>query len=544
MISIQKYSLSSISEPELKLDSDILSLTNIPITYKEATTGPNRLKWIPAIKRELSSLEKHKVWTILPREKDMAVVPVKWIFAIKKDGTYKARLVAVGCRDTEKYTPAGKATPTPSSDTVRWLIAHVSYSKIKLIQLDIITAFIHADIDRLKYVSLGPGVPGNRKNQVCKLNRALYGLVTAPKCWYRTFDAKLRSYGFERSVREPCLYTKTVGPFTIIALVYVDDVLLACEDDALLTQTITQISNDFEVKNLGFPTKFLGIDVSVDTNKVISLSQEPFLEKVLREFQMEDSHPVRNPMLKDNDYSKLTRNQTNFPYKNVLGNLMWLANYTRPDIAYSVNFLARFQTNPSEEHWIMLKRIMRYLNGTRNSGLTFDQRSTSILDTFVDSSFMDDPATKKSTTGYLIRYHGNNIAWKSRLQRTMSKSTTHAEYIAICDASTNILFLAHLINETLNMPNIFPIPLYEDNSACITVCEKTTTRTSLNYLEREELLVRELFERNKLKPEKVISKEQIADIFTKPLTGNQFKYLSSKLIRPIIAVENRRDSET
>lgn len=532
-ISIQKCSLSSIYDPELKFDSDVISVTKVPITYNEAISGQDRLKWLPAIKQELHSMNKHNVWTIIPREKDMSVVPVKWVFGIKKDGRHKARLVVIGCRDTEKYTPADKATPTPSSDTIRWLLAHVSYSKINLIQLDITTAFLHADIDRLKYISIPPGVQGNKKNQVCKLNRALYGLTTAPKCWYQTFDTKLRSYGFERSIREPCLYSKNIESFTVIALVYVDDVLLSCENDLILTETITQISKDFEVKNLGFPTKFLGIDITIDTNKIISLSQEQFLEKVLREFKMDDSHPVRNPMLRDNDYSKLTRNQTNFPYKNVLGNLMWLANYTRPDIAYSVNFLARFQANPSEEHWIMLKRIMRYLNGTQNSGLTFDQRSSTILDTFVDSSFMDDPTTKKSTTGYLIRYRGNVIAWKSRLQRSMSMSTTHAEYIAICDTSTNLLFLANLINETLNVPTIFPIPLHEDNSACVTVCEKTISRTRLNYLDKPYLLVRELFEQNKLKPVKVTSKEQIADIFTKPLTGDQFKYLSSKLITQI-----------
>lgn len=534
-ISLKTFALPSIYAPEFKLDSDILSLTNVPITYKEAISGPDRLKWIPAIKKELECMNKHKVWTVVPREKEMSIVPVKWIFTIKKDNTYKARLVAVGCRDTEKYTSAEKATPTPSSDTVRWLIAHVSYSKTKLVQLDITTAFLHAKIDRLKHISIPPGVSENNKTHVCKLNQALYGLTTSPRCWYQTFDAKLQTYGFERNIREPCLYLKKNKSLnsSIIALVYVDDVLLTSDDENLISETIAQISNDFEVKNLGFPSKFLGIDISIDEHKNISMSQEKFLQKVLKEFKMDESHPVRNPMLRDNDYTKLKKNQTEFPYKNVLGNLMWLAINTRPDIAFSVNFLARFQANPTEEHWIMLKRIMRYLNGTRNTGLIFDQKSANILDTYVDSSFMDDPKTKRSTSGYVIRYYGNVIAWKSRLQTSMSRSTTHAEYLAICDASTNIMFIANLINETLDMPEIYPIPLYEDNSACITVCEKTTQRTKLNYLDKPYLLVRELFEQKKLKPIKIASKEQIADLFTKPLTGEQFINLSKKIVSQI-----------
>jgi hypothetical protein len=255
-ISINTCSLSSIYKPEF---SENLSQTNVPITYREATTGQDRLKWIPAIKHELNCMTKHNVWTIVPRDKDISVVPVKWVFNIKNNEKFKARLVAIGCRDTEKYRPADKATPTPSSDIIRWLFAHVSYTKKKLVQIDITTAFLHANIDRVKYISIPPGVQGNNKTHVCKLNRALYGLATSPKCWYQAFDAKLRTYGFERNIREPCLYTKKNDSSIIIAVVYVDDVLLTSEDDDLISETITQIANDFEVKNLGFPTKFLGL---------------------------------------------------------------------------------------------------------------------------------------------------------------------------------------------------------------------------------------------------------------------------------------------
>lgn len=88
---------------------------------------------------------------------------------------------------------------------------------------------------------------------------------------------------------------------------------------------------------------------------------------------------------------------------------------------------------------------------------------------------------KKSTTGYIICHRGNVIAWKFRLKRFISTSTTHAEYLAIYDASPDILFLANLIHEILDIPEIYPFPLYEDNSACITVWEKTLSRTRLSY---------------------------------------------------------------
>ena len=212
---------------------------------------------------------------------------------------------------------------------------------------------------------------------------------------------------------------------------------------------------------------------------------------------------------------------------------MWLANHTRPDITYAVNYLARFQANPNEEHWIMMKRIMRYLNGTRNKGLTFDKDESTILDAFVDAAYLDDPVTKRSTTGYLIRYHGNIIAWKSKLQRTFATSTSHAEYVAICDASSDILFLSHMIDETLNESSVHPVTIFEDNSSCVTTCENPTMKGKLKHLDKSLLTVKNHFENKELKTVKINTKNQLADLLTKPLTGDQFQYLSQQLISNI-----------
>lgn len=140
---------------------------------------------------------------------------------------------------------------------------------------------------------------------------------------------------------------------------------------------------------------------------------------------------------------------------------------------------------------------------------------------------------KKSTTGYIICHRGNVIAWKFRLKRFISTSTTHAEYLAIYDASPDILFLANLIHEILDIPEIYPFPLYEDNSACITVWEKTLSRTRLSYLDKPYLIVKGYFTQNKINPVKIASNEELADILTKPLTGDQFQFLSSKPVKPL-----------
>jgi len=134
-----------------------------------------------------------------PRTKSIPTIPAKWVFGIKGNGQKKARLVVVGCRDTEIYSPNDKTSPTPSMDTTRWLLAHASHDKLNLVQIDVKCAFLQANIDRTKYIALPPGVKGNPKTQVARLNRALYGLAISPKCWYLRIDTFLTQHGFERS---------------------------------------------------------------------------------------------------------------------------------------------------------------------------------------------------------------------------------------------------------------------------------------------------------------------------------------------------------
>ena len=178
-------------------------------------------------------------------------------------------------------------------------------------------------------------------------------------------DEYLTSNGFERSCREPCLYTKLITlpdgrKITIILLVYVDDILIACEIQTLIDETIKLLSNNFNTKILGFPTRFLGIDISIDANKNISLNQTLYLDSVLQQFKMHESKPVTTPMLKNNELSPLQKvTPPQFAYRSAIGCLMYLANNTRPDIMFAVHFLARFQNNPLDVHFVMIKRIFR-----------------------------------------------------------------------------------------------------------------------------------------------------------------------------------------
>lgn len=531
-IAIKSCKMPTIFEPyNTQFDKDFHSMNSVPLTYKQATNTDNKHEWIDAIQTELNSMSKHNVWEIVPYQKPMSVIPVKWVFGIKSDGRKRARLVAVGCRDPETYTSVDTASPTPSIDTTRWIFAHCSYHKLPLIQLDIKTAFLHSKLDRTKYITLPPGIEGNSKTHVAKLNKALYGLATAPKCWYNTFDKFMTSIAFQRSCREPCLYTKFVHTTVIIVLMYVDDILITSSKQSLIDKIIESISANFDTKVLGFPKHFLGIDIHLDENLNISLSQHKYIDNLLQEFRMHESKPVSTPILKNNENNKIDKIQPpSFHFRSAIGSLLYLANNTRPDITFAVHFLARFQCNPQDVHYIMIKRILRYLNGTRSHKLKYDKVSENILESYVDASFRDDPTTGKSTTGYLIRYHGNIIAWRSRVQHSVAHSTTEAEYLAITDAASDILFLGRMTEETTHLTNVFPVTIFEDNSGCITQTVKTTSRGRLKHLEKKYLDYQKHFENKEFKAVKVDTKNQLADILTKPLPTDKFMAIRAQIL--------------
>jgi ribosomal protein S8/transposase InsO family protein len=513
---------------ENHFDKHIYSCDEVPITYDEAITGKSKQKWLPAIRTELDSMSKHEVWNIVSKTKDMKPVPTKWIFSIKHDGTYKARLVVIGCNDSEKYTPSERASPTPSLPTIRWLLAFASINEIYIRQLDFRTAFLHGTIDREKYITIPQGLEIDRRNFVAKLNKALYGLAISPRCWYQTFDKFIRSHDFTRNCREPCIYTKQYKQSIIILLIYVDDILLFSRDNKLIAKTLELLRTTFEIKDLGFPSTFLGIEITKDEKGYLQLSQQKFVLETLKNFNMIDANSVPTPIttLKIDTTDK---NSNEFPYKKATGTLLFLANTTRPDICFAVNYVSRFQANPKDEHWKMVKRIFRYLKGTTEYKLKYDKNTDKQFEVYVDADYGGDPTTRRSTTGYLITYNDNVIHWRSHLQQTIARSTTEAEYIAICDVSTEILFLVYLSTETIERIRL-PVTLFEDNTGAISQCEKTSSRGRLKYLEQKLLEKQELFERKILKTTKIDTNDQLADVFTKPLSTTRFLELISKLL--------------
>jgi hypothetical protein len=161
------------------------------------------------------------------------------------------------------------------------------------------------------------------------------------------------------------------------------------------------------------------------------------------------------------------------PYFSAIGTLMYLANCTRYDIAFSVNLLARYSSTPTRRHWNGVKHVLHYLRGTTDIGLFYSKGSNSQLVGYADAGFLSDPYKGRFQTGYLFACGSIAISWRSIKQTLVPTSSNHLEIIAIHEASRECIWLKSLIQhirEKYGLSTIKDNPtiLYEDNAACIT----------------------------------------------------------------------------
>jgi len=214
--------------------------------------------------------------------------------------------------------------------------------------------------------------------------------------------------GYCRSQFDDCIYFQTFqdGSF-IYLLLYVDDMLIASCDKFSIRKLKTQLSNEFEMKELGVAKKILGMEICRDRQAgKLFLSQQRYIKKVLDRFNMNDCKPVSTPLAAHfklsldfcPDTKEDMEHMSHVPYANVIGSLMYVMICTRPDLAYAVSMVSQYMHNPGKKHWSVVKWIFRYLKGTSHIGLVFDKKmvTTDNVVGYVDSDYAGDLDRRRS----------------------------------------------------------------------------------------------------------------------------------------------------
>lgn len=194
------------------------------------------------------------------------------------------------------------------------------------------------------------------------------------------------------------------------------------------------------MKDLGETKLCIGLQVE-HLSKGIFVHQASYTEKILKRFIMDKSYPVSTPMVvcslekkKDPFRPKEESEELlgpEVPYLSAIGALMYLSNCTRPDIAFSVNLLARHSSAPTRRHWTGVKQVLRYLRGTMDMGLFYSKESKVELIGYTDAGYRSDPHKGRSQTGYVFTYGGTAISWRSTKQTLAATSSNHAELLAL-----------------------------------------------------------------------------------------------------------------
>ena len=199
--------------------------------------------------------------------------------------------------------------------------------------------------------------------------------------------------------------------------------------------------------------QYLGMEIGQLKDGSLLLSQRKYICDLLLRHGMENCASVATPMLqelklsKDSD-EKVCDAKTQADYRTLLGELMYLMVQTRPDLAYSVSKLAQFMSNPREEHWTALKRVLRYLQSTQELGICYSRSKGELtLSAWTDASWGEDPDDSRSTNGYVILMQGGPVAWKSQKQQSVALSSTEAEYVGQTMAATTVMWSRNLIHE-------------------------------------------------------------------------------------------------
>jgi len=496
-------------------------IDEIPKNVREAEQSNEWKYWQQAMKDELDSMKKHKVWDIISRPKGKKVIKCKWIFDNKQDPStgrqrYKARLVASGCGQRPGVDYEETFAPVVRTETIRLLFSISAQKGVKMKIYDVRTAFLHGILKEEIYMEILDGVKVEG-DKICKLRKSIYGLKQAGRCWNEHLTKVLERCGLKQSKEDPCLfYAKEDNKFLYCGI-HVDDMPTVCSDDEFERRFMDKIKQYIDMKDLGEAKSVLGMQVEQQDGKVF-VHQRKYIEKLLSLYGMEDCNSVRTPIdinTKMDECEDSERVETH-AYQELIGRLMHLSVYTRPDLSFTLSCLSQFNHEPRMMHLSALKRVLRYLKGTIDFRLEFGRENSTgriICDT--DASW-DRTKDAKSFTDLIVCRDKDLIHWKSKKQSTVALSSTESELEAILEGIKEVIWTSRLLQE-IGVSIRVSKELKCDNLNAVRLSNGGNFKTKSKLMNRKCCFIKEAVKEEDITVVHVSSKDMKADCFTKPL---------------------------
>lgn len=509
----------SVKMPAGRLRVDV---AGDPLDYHTAMQV-DPVNWSRAVSAELSAHAKNETYEVASLPLDKTAIGCKWVFKTKYDACeaklFKARLVAKGFEQKygvdyqETYAPVARLT------SVRLLLALAAWFQWEIEQLDVITAFLNPYLSEEVYMEPPQGMD-IESGKVLRLRRTLYGLKQSPYEWYSDIDQRLITLGFRRSTADSNIYIATHA--RCILLLYVDDILIAGprEDVFRIKQDLMKLYN---MKDLGKVSLYLGMQIERHGNQ-IWIHQRRYIDKLLERFNMTSSHGITTPLSVKTELHEARENELLLDpgdqrqYQAIVGGLMYAMTATRPDLAFTVSRLSKFNANPTTKHMESAKRALRYLKHTSNLGLLYGGKDAELYG-YTDSDFAADVDNRRSTSGYAFLLNGACVHWKSKQQTLIARSTHQAEYIAMANASYETSYLRQLVADIHPDCHLsHPTTLYGDNQSAISTAQSGRDSSPRSkHIDIRYHITREAISNGTLRLEYIRTTDMTADILTKAL---------------------------
>ena len=362
-----------------------------PKTFIEAWFHPDefqRNKWREAIRKEYRDMDTRVVWKIIKRSmipKDRQVVKSKWVFKIKRNGIFRARLVACGYSQIPGIDFLASYSPVINDITFQMLLLAMIYFGLTGKIVDVETAFLYGDLEEEIYMECPPGMTGMTSAQVLLLLKCIYGLVQAARQYHKKFVTILKSIGFTGGDVDPCLFVRKTKEGICFVGIYVDDNLLIGNSKAI-DRTIV------ELKEKGLVLKieddfhdYLSCEIVFSEDRKKAWLGQPHLTSKLEEkignevkkFQKyktpgtPSTHQVREL---NKSLCLSAEKQTNF--RSGVGMLLYLVKHSRPDIANCVRELSKVLDGATQGSYKEMLRVIKYVLDTKTLGLKMEHHET------------------------------------------------------------------------------------------------------------------------------------------------------------------------
>ena len=543
--------------PEIELDFANTQAHTIPKekSFKQAMRGPYRRYWLEAARTELDNMRAKGVYELVRLEPGERIRPIrgKWVLKVKKneDGSidkFRARYVALGNTQRPGLDYRKTTAPVLNAVSLRCMLAIATEMDWPLVQLDVSVAYMNSFLEKDIRLFLAPP-PGLHvpPGFGCLARKGLYGLCQSGHLWAKLKADTLKQLGFQRSRAEPCLWTRHNEHGFVMAGVVVDDFIICGSSIEACHAFRDELMAAWDCTYLGDLEWCLNLRVRRDRRrKTMTIDQSQFIQELAQRFNLQHAAPVSTPAdpsvhlstsmgpADNNEKREMQRR----PYQQAVGAVLY-TRLTRVDCIAAIAEVARFMANPGLQHWAAVKRIIKYLNGTKTWGLCYrssnrPKGSPWVLTLYVDSGLAMDPDKRRSRYGYIILLNANPIAFGTGLTQKTATSTPVAEYIAMAHGLKELLWTYQIL-KTIGLDVATPMRVLEDNQACIHIADNPVSQKRTRQMDIRYHFIRDYIEDGTITVQYCPTKDMLADILTKAMPRSTFQRLRTRIIGDVLS---------